>query len=79
MKICHITCMLPWCVTFTLSPRLTKPEMVYLLFNKLLQTLQVTTRIAPKSVDYVDLMNKSYHKSRSRFLVRLRGCHFTAL
>ncbi|KAG0279170.1 hypothetical protein BGZ95_002084 [Linnemannia exigua] len=33
-----------------------------------MEMLQVTTRVAPKSIDYADLMNKSYHKSRSRNL-----------
>ncbi|KAG0376510.1 hypothetical protein BGX24_007632 [Mortierella sp. AD032] len=42
-------------------------EADYLLGGPM-EMLQVTTRVAPKSIDYADLMNKSYHKSRSRNL-----------
>ncbi|KAG0320735.1 hypothetical protein BGZ97_012943 [Linnemannia gamsii] len=42
-------------------------EADYLLGGPI-ETVQVTTRVAPKSIDYVDLMNNSYRESRSRFL-----------
>ncbi|KAF8947455.1 hypothetical protein BGZ47_009081 [Haplosporangium gracile] len=42
-------------------------EADYLLGGSM-EMVQVTTRVAPKSVDYVELMNKSYHESKSRNL-----------
>ncbi|KAG0293974.1 hypothetical protein BGZ96_001958 [Linnemannia gamsii] len=42
-------------------------EADYLLGGPM-EMLQVTTRVAPKSIDYVDLMNKSYYESKSRLL-----------